>query len=140
MKHCFKCGGCFALSEFYKHSGMADGHLNKCKTCTKADVRVRRKTNPAVQEYDRKRGNRQSSDYQKQYRAAYPKKYAAHSFVNNQIKGGKMINPGICEVCESTFAVEGHHDDYDKPQKVRWLCSLCHKRWHSEHGEALNPF
>lgn len=34
--------------------------------------------------------------------------------------------------------VHAHHDDYDKPLKIRWLCTIHHKQWHSVNGEALN--
>lgn len=138
-KACFKCGAEKPLTEFYAHKGMADGHLNKCKECTKKDSTKHRNENlEEIQEYDRQRGSRQDVGYLKEYREKYPKKYAAHNIVNNQLRDGKMEKKP-CEVCGKLKSV-AHHDDYDYPLDIRWLCQSHHKQWHAVHGQGLNPF
>ena len=138
QKKCFKCGGVKPRTEFYRHNRMADGLLGKCKECTKADVRKHRCENDSVREYDRRRGNRQSAEYRRRYKERFPAKSKAQNAVNNAVRDGRLAKPDCCQECGSTFAIHGHHDDYAKPLEVRWLCALCHRRWHSEHGEALN--
>jgi predicted DNA-binding protein YlxM (UPF0122 family) len=61
----------------------------------------------------------------------------AHDITEKAIKSGKLAHPGKCEKCGSTgefrdgrTAVQAHHDDYNEPLRVRWLCQPCHHEWH----------
>jgi hypothetical protein len=139
MKKCFKCNEEKPLSDFYKHAQMADGHLNKCKVCTKKDAHQLRHESDSREKilaYDRARGNRHSASYLKDYREKYPNKYKAHQTVNYAIRSKKLFRES-CEVC-GVDETHGHHDDYLKPLNVRWLCAEHHHQWHAKHGEALN--
>lgn len=136
-KSCFKCGAVKPLTDFYKHKAMADGHVNKCKECNKKDVRDNRKDKiDYYRAYDTERGNRQDPSYLRQYREKYPKKYSAHTAVNNAVARGELTALP-CEVCNDTKTV-AHHDDYNYPLQVRWLCQGHHVQWHKENGPGLN--
>lgn len=138
MKPCFKCNQEKPLDQFYKHPKMADGHVNKCKECNKKDVNLNRVDKlDYYREYDRKRGNRQTSESLREYREKYPGKYRAHTALGNAVRKGLMV-PDNCQTCGSSENIHGHHDDYAKPLNVRWLCAACHKAWHLKHGEAPN--
>jgi len=139
MKNCFKCEKHLPLSEFYKHKQMKDGYLNKCKKCAKNDALNHRGKNlNKIRAYDRKRGSRQTPEYQRDYRNRYPNKCKAHQKINNEVRNGNLF-PMPCEVCFSTHDLHAHHDDYLKPLNIRWLCSKHHSQWHRDYGEAKNP-
>ena len=134
MKTCFKCGVEQPLSQFYKHKGMADGHLNKCKSCAKRDVLVHRHQNiDAIRAYDRERAknpDRVALSYQNAvaYREKYPERYRANSLVAAALKTGRLVKQP-CAHCGAA-EVEAHHPDYSRPLDVVWLCPADHKAIH----------
>lgn len=139
IKTCFKCGAEKPLTEYYKHSQMADGYLNKCKECTKSDVRKNRDDNiDYYREYDNNRKHRTYTETTRKYRGKYPAKFRAHNKVNNGLRDGKIHRPDACESCGTQGIVHAHHDDYLKPLDIRWLCPICHYSWHQINGEGKN--
>lgn len=135
IKTCFKCGAEKPLTEYYQHKQMADGHLNKCKCCTKMDARARRfdpRFREKVLSYDRQRGSRQPYSYVAARRMDAPETYRAHTMVANAVRTGELEKPDRCSHCHSKESrIEGHHEDYSKPLEVIWLCSPCHKQLHA---------
>lgn len=129
-KECFKCLRTLPRGEFYRHRSMADGRLNKCKECTRADVSQHRKANiDRIREYDRKRSQQprrkeNAADYQRAYRARSREKVRARYAVAKAIRQGTLTSMP-CEVCGEA-ATHAHHDDYSKPLDVRWLCLQHH--------------
>ena len=133
-KRCFKCLGEKPLDDFYKHSAMGDGHLGKCKECTKADVKKHRQDNwEAVRAYDRLRASQPHRVATRQrvaaqYAEQYPHRKKANTAVGNALRSGK-IKKQPCWVCGEKAVA--HHPDYDRPLDVVWLCQHHHKQTHA---------
>lgn len=114
MKCCFKCGAEKPLSEFYKHSRMPDGHVNKCKECNKADNNANRLLkSDYYKEYDRNRSSNPDrvmgrAKYAaseagkasrilacKRYKESNPKKRAVHIKTGNAIRDGYLSKKAL---------------------------------------------
>jgi hypothetical protein len=137
-KKCFKCGQVKDLSLFYKHEAMTDGHLGKCKKCTKADVAKHRLANiDKIRKYDLDRAKLphrklSAAKYRKKFRRENPLAGPAHCMVARAIKDGKIKKPKKCSRCDKKGKVLAHHKDYYKPLEVIWVCQVCHKQIHKE--------
>ena len=136
MKVCYECEETKPRDEFYFHAAMADQRLGICKACHRLRMRIRARTNPAVQEYDRRRSKlpervAQTVKVTRNWRKRNPEKYRAHAALNYAVKCGK-ISKGCCESCGSDDNVHGHHTDYSRPLDVIWLCAKCHQRSHAD--------
>ncbi|ADH03232.1 endonuclease [Bacillus phage W.Ph.] len=57
-------------------------------------------------------------------------KEKARSVVNHAVRDGKLIKPDCCDLCKTEGPVEGHHEDYNKPLEVIWVCKQCHEDIH----------
>jgi len=67
----------------------------------------------------------------RKYKLDNPEKTQAHIIINRLIKKG-LIFRGICEKCGEGDA-QAHHDDYNFPLKIRWLCRTHHGEFHRNH-------
>ena len=138
QKKCFKCLKVLPIFLFYKHSGMKDGHLNKCKMCAKADVRLNYSEKvEQYREYERKRYKEPkrraslSASYKESCKRK-PGKYRSRYEISNALRSGKLIKPKNCSMCGSDKRIEAHHVDYRSPLNIVWVCFSCHR--HKIHG------
>jgi len=125
-KTCFKCGETKLLRQFYRHQGMADGHLGKCKECTKADTRARAVNDPLSVLRSRLSACKKHPTRRNAYRAVDAGKAA-----------GVLEVPSACQMCGRTdsYSVNdmdwhAHHFDYGSPLSVVFLCAKCHSHLH----------
>lgn len=136
-KICFKCGKELPISEFYRHPQMADGHLNKCKGCTKKDVHDKYMDNlndAAFVEKERARGR---SKYHRLY--ADKPRNEAHPDCSRHHAVRSVIERRVGKLPPET---ELHHWNYNLPFKVFLLSRRHHSRLHKllKFDKASNCF
>lgn len=126
-KVCFKCGRLLPLDSFYKHSQMGDGHLNKCKDCTKKDAHnrwVEKSKDPEWVEKERARGREkfQRLGYREKYKDTSLQSFLPNTYCNVE---RKLRQHGLAK---DWF--EFHHWNYHILNSVFQVSRKAHKCLH----------
>ncbi len=130
----WRCGKCKKLklpADYFKVKTRLNGLSNSCKSCeAKRKTKWYRANKESKKAYNAiykrsENGRRAKVNWDKNN----PIKVEAHSAVGYAKKTGKLIAQP-CEVCGSRKNIHAHHDDYEKPLEVRWLCRTHHNEYH----------
>ena len=139
-KQCTRCKETKIFSDFQKRSMSKDGMTASCKKCLSSYDKSRANKPHRVEmraRYAKTDGGKESGQKAKaKYIEKNPVKRAAHVITGNAIRSGALVKQP-CEEC-GALKVHAHHDDYQHPMSVTWLCDKHHNKWHIENGEGLN--
>lgn len=137
---CGKCGKTKSGAEFPKDATRASGRASACGECYRKKKREEHKRHPGCNSYHalkhRLNNPQMYRDNARLNRQRHPKAAYARDVIRNEVKRGRLQR-GPCETCGKKRA-HGHHDDYDRPLEVRWLCPTHHRYWHEENGPGAN--
>ena len=143
-----------SVAEFPSKGNVAKASTKSCRQCYKSQ-----RLYFAWQSYDRNsktpeyrarrrvylRANRKSpqalareSRHSARYAERYPEKKLTARIVRNALERGEIIRPSTCPICgeaarlgrDGRSLIHAHHDNYNKPLGIRWMCVMCHSLEH----------
>lgn len=124
MKYCYKCRQDKDVGLFSKDRSRADGLNNCCGEC------LRKKTSEWKIEHP-EQDKINDLKYILGWQERNKQKHSAHIKVHNAVRSGKLVRPKVCSDCDNESRLHGHHEDYNKPLEVIWLCPKCHREKHN---------
>lgn len=131
MIKCYICKKEKEDNNFYKDRSRYTGFHNMCKDCERLFNREKRIRNiETYKRKDKKYYQLHKKEIAKKRKLNYnPKKAKAHWVISQALYKGVTKREEKCCICGGKSEV-AHHNDYDKPLEVEWLCQKCHMRKH----------
>lgn len=128
-KICFRCGIEQPLTEYYRHPRMADGHLNKCKTCTKSDSGKREEIVRSTTEGVEKERERHREKY---HRLGYKEKQLEWDKNKPWTKSStyKGLSKSVLKRYPQFAGLELHHWSYNHITSFFAIDKSLHKKIH----------
>ncbi len=152
MKICPKCKEEKRITEFHKDRSKSSGFRSHCTTCTNIKSKNFREQNPEYMrnwlvknegyhkkwggvygEYGRlyAKANRDKIRLNRErYNNKWPEKVLSRYIYVAALKRGDIIKQP-CETC-GDIKVDGHHENYNEPLEIIWLCRKHHQERHAE--------
>ena len=123
---CRKCGKPFQarLSEVKKGVGIYCGY--SCSNSTRKHPGQEGENNP-----NWRGGFHDKAQYWRNQFKKHPLRFRIYKQVLRAVERGVLIKTP-CVKCGSEDRIQGHHNDYNKPLEVVWLCDPCHRKLHFE--------
>jgi hypothetical protein len=87
------------------------------------------------------KGKAQHLKVTKEYERNNPEKIRAQRKVRKAILSGKIFRSETCNICKIICKTHAHHEDYNKPLEIIWMCPKCHLYHHQKyrfHAKRLN--
>jgi hypothetical protein len=66
----------------------------------------------------------------KEYYKLHPEQLYAKNVITHLIEQNRLIRPNTCFDCNKQCKPQAHHECYDKPKEIIWLCASCHRKRH----------
>jgi len=121
---CSRCGAEHPIEAFPTNIS-GDGYVSVRTWCRKCE---NRRCTEKAKKNKKMRARRQERVRLKKLTPVGALKERARQALRNAVRGGK-VQKLPCEVCGLPKS-EGHHDDYNRPLDVRWLCPKHHQQVH----------
>ena len=135
MKTCNTCQQEKPLEDFPPSKQNKDGRITKCRVCTRKSANERRKKNLLKRRIQNLNWSKKPSSKltlkksKTRWRINNKHKIEAHRIVWKMLQSGRLFRLPCC-MCGEEKNTVAHHDDYEKPLEVKWLCHLCHIKIH----------
>ncbi len=133
---CSICKAWLPASDFYSDKRRWNNLKSQCKKChmkTVADTQDKNNHRRINREHMRRAKHINPEKFRirgivqsKKQRMKNKIKIRSRDILDKAVLRSKIIKPSNCSECGKIRKLTAHHDDYNKPLVVRWLCHECH--------------